>query len=45
MADAALVKEVKLARGITGDFADEDARLNIDIVFQFCYRIEMRAIH
>lgn len=31
MADATLVKAVKLARGITGDFEAQDAQLNIEI--------------
>lgn len=31
MADAKVVKAVKLARGITGDFEAQDAQLNIEI--------------
>lgn len=31
MADATLVKAVKLARGITGDFEAQDTQLNIEI--------------
>lgn len=31
MADANLIKAVKLARGMTGTFEAEDARLNIEI--------------
>ena len=31
MADANLVKAIKLARGMTGEFEDQDARLKIEI--------------